>query len=254
MVRKWFPRRRAADDAPFGVEGAGSICTPHAAVSGRQGRGRRETALRSARALADRPISASSAAACTAVPRSAPRSPGGGATRFALGRGREVGRAADAAAGRAADVAAGRAAGVAAGRAAGFAAADAAFAPLAFADAVLARADGLAPVGFARRGFAARAEAVAAAAGEAAETFLAAGAAAGEVAAVASAAAIDGSPPSVPARTGRLALRRCGRVCGRPPRTSEGGRSLIAPSSRTARSSSSRAVAPGTGGRGPACR
>jgi hypothetical protein len=36
---------------------------------GGQGRGRRDTALRSARALTDSPISASSAAACAAVPR-----------------------------------------------------------------------------------------------------------------------------------------------------------------------------------------
>ena len=38
------------------------------ALDGTYGRGRRETALRIARALIDRPISASSAAAWTAVP------------------------------------------------------------------------------------------------------------------------------------------------------------------------------------------
>ena len=88
-ARRWFPRRPPADGRPLGWW-RGSIRNPADGASRRagrgsrdQGRGSRERAPRSARALAISPISASSAAAWTAVPRG-PR-PGRRARAAALG-------------------------------------------------------------------------------------------------------------------------------------------------------------------------
>jgi hypothetical protein len=172
-------------------------------MSSAQGRGRRETARRRARALADRPISASSAAACTAVLSTSWRRSGAGCSRRRRADGVPSGWAGWASRG-------------AARVGFGFAGAPAAVG-VAGADAAAGFAGVEAAFGFIG--------------GEAAFGFVAAVAGFGPAPAARAAFGFDGSrggaaAAASPGRAARLSLRRWGRERGSPPRTSEGGFSL----------------------------
>jgi hypothetical protein len=155
------------------------------------GRGSRETAPRKARALSERPISASSAAACTAVLTTSPRRDGAGGAAPLRGDGAPRGWAGWR---RRGDL---RSGAWAAGRG---------FAVLRVACGRLLR-EGLA----AGRGVAARCCA-----------------GAGRSSAAGGWSAAGGAPVSDPpgsgaaGRAARLSLRRCGRLRGSPPSTSDG--------------------------------